>query len=119
MAQMNAMAGMGAGTGPCKLAVNNLHPNITVSSLTHLSSHEIQKDPVSYDVPVVPLVSQAFQNAAHKVVESIHLQNGIVACGQAHTKDTHRTGRMLLAKHGGALTMARHINQVTATGVVL
>ena len=31
MAQMNAMAGMGAGTGPCKLAVNNLHPNITVS----------------------------------------------------------------------------------------
>ncbi len=33
MAQMNAMAGMGTGTGPCKLAVNNLHPNITVSPL--------------------------------------------------------------------------------------
>ena len=39
MAQMNAMAGMGAGTGPCKLAVNNLHPNITVSCLLQACLH--------------------------------------------------------------------------------
>ncbi|KAK9865341.1 hypothetical protein WJX84_001809 [Apatococcus fuscideae] len=51
MAQMNAMAGMGAGTGPCKLAVNNLHPNITEPDLMkifepfgHIDAVNLQKD---------------------------------------------------------------------------